>query len=90
MYKQVHINNRPKFCISCDRYQWILYTSQDRKSGNWSNGSYFATLSLLLDDLAEVCFKKFTPKNGGFEGMQEAISKTYNLITEISKQLKTR
>ena len=82
----VYENNKPKFAIGIDHYQWIL-AKQKKKRGEWMDKSYHPNLSNLLDELAEFMFKKNTKKLEEIKDLEKAIDKTYHLIELLGPKL---
>ena len=70
----------PKFKIMADKYQYILTVD--------SQSCYFPILSLLLDELAERLFRKYSKKLEMIENLDRSIQKVYDLIDRVSKDFK--
>lgn len=68
------------FEIWADKYQYLLKVDNQT--------CYFPTLSLLLDELAERFFRKYTRTIQTFEEINNSIDRVYELIERVSKDFK--
>ena len=83
---------KPYFAIFADRNQWTSAekTFTDKKGEKtWGECSYFPNLALLMDDLAESLFRRLSKPGSGWQGIQEAVNKTYKLLDSIQQELKS-
>lgn len=82
----IFVSKKPEFSIQKDKYQWILCMRKTNR-GEWSDKSYFPTLSMLLNELAERLFKNNTKKLQELIDLDNSITKVYEQISNLSTAL---
>jgi hypothetical protein len=80
--KIVYESKKPKFAIRCDEMQWILSKQQGKKV--WAGNSYYPTLAMLLEDLAEWQFRVKVKKVSELKELDKTINKVYKLIDKVA------
>ena len=83
--KIIYESKKLRFAIGKDTYQWIICK---RAGCQWKSESFHPNLCNLLDELAEVYFKKFTKRLKTLKDLEKSITKVYRLNKRIYNRLK--
>jgi hypothetical protein len=88
----IYESKRPKFAILVDRYQWIVAMKKKKVKRKiyWTDKSYYPTLGILLDDLAETLFRKNVKKVKELSELSKVIDRVYKIIDRANIDLKRK
>lgn len=88
----IYTSRKPKFCIMRDSLNWILGTRRTLRDGKvvWVGRNYYPNLALLLEELAEIQFKKNAKRLKDIKDLEKSIDKVYDLIQRVAERFKNK
>ena len=92
MTKLIYQSQKTRFAILVDGYQWILSVKREKRGKEyvWRGRTYFPTICLLLDELAETVLRRSARRVKELKNLDKAITRIYRLNARIGERLKKK